>query len=161
MRTLFIALRAALYMTGFVLLWGWIALSVRSFDQRIGIVLPGWTEILGVMFILIGGMLALACGGIFIGRGRGTPAPFDPPKEFVAQGPYKYVRNPMYIGGLTVLIGFGLYLHSISILLLSLLVFVLVHLFVLFAEEPGLEQRFGKSYLEYKKSANRWIPKWK
>ena len=59
--------------------------------------------------------------GIFVVRGRGTPAVFDAPREFVVVGPYKYVRNPMYIGALTLLIGFGLYQHSISILVFSLL----------------------------------------
>ncbi len=161
MRTIFDALRALIYMTGFVLLWGWVALGVRRFDRTLGVTLPAWTEILGIIFMVGGGILALTCGGLFIVWGRGTPAPFDPPKEFVALGPYKYVRNPMYIGGLTVLIGWGLYLHSISILPLSLSVFLLVHLFALFVEEPGLEKRFGDSYLQYKKSVNRWIPKWK
>jgi len=108
----------------------------------------------------VGGILVITCAAIFVLRGRGTPAIFDPPKEFVALGPYKFVRNPMYIGGFILLVGFGLYQNSASILLLSLLLALLIHLFVLAIEEQGLEKRFGRSYLEYKKSVNRWIPKW-
>ncbi len=105
--------------------------------------MPAWTETLGIIFMPVGGMLALSCAAVFIARGRGTPAPFDAPEEFVAAGPYKYVRNPMYIGALVLLIGFGLYLHSISILLLSLVVFLLVGLFVVYFEEPNLSRKFG------------------
>lgn len=160
MRTLFLALRALIYVTGFVLLFGWLALAVRPFDQSIDVLLPAWTNALGVVFMVVGGILVITCAGIFVLRGRGTPAIFDPPKEFVALGPYKYVRNPMYIGGVILIIGFGLYQRSVSILLLSLLLALLLHLFILSVEEHGLEKRFGRSYLEYKKSVNRWIPKW-
>lgn len=160
MRTLFLALRALIYVTGFVLFFGWIALAVRAFDQSLGVVLPAWTNALGVVFMVVGGILVITCAGIFVLRGRGTPAVFDPPKEFVALGPYKWVRNPMYIGGFVLIVGFGLYQRSVSILLLSLLLALLFHLFVLAVEEHGLEKRFGHSYLEYKKSVNRWIPKW-
>jgi len=160
MKTLFLALRALIYVTGFVLLFGWLALAVRPFDQRLEVVLPAWTNALGVVVMAVGGILVITCAAIFVLRGRGTPAIFDPPKEFVALGPYKFVRNPMYIGGFILLVGFGLYQNSASILLLSLLLALLIHLFVLAIEEQGLEKRFGRSYLEYKKSVNRWIPKW-
>jgi len=74
-------------------------------------------------------------------------------------GPYRHVRNPMYIGGFVLLIGFGLYHHSASILILSLVLIIFIHLFIVLVEEPGLEQRFGSRYLAYKQSVNRWIPK--
>ena|SRR5215469_4820147 len=112
MRTLFDALRALVYVAGFVFFWGWMALGVRKYDPRLGIVLPGWTNKLGISLMFIGGLLALLCAGTFVVRGRGTPAPFDAPRRFVAVGPYKYVRNPMYIGGAIVLCGLGLYLQS-------------------------------------------------
>ena len=160
MRRFFVALRALVYMTGFVLFWGWIALSAREFDPSFGVLLPAWTETLGIIFMPVGGLLALTCAAVFIARGRGTPAPFDPPEEFVAAGPYKYVRNPMYIGALVLLIGFGLCLHSISILLLSLVVFLLVDLFVVYFEEPNLSRKFGATYEAFCKPVPRWIPKW-
>lgn len=153
------ALRTMLYMSGFVLLWGWVALGVRRWDPSLGIFLPEWVRLAGVVSIVAGGVIALACGALFAARGHGTPAPFDPPREFVAVGPYLWVRNPMYIGGLLVLVGFGLVLRSLSILLLALVLALVVHLFVLYYEEPGLERRFGASYVEYKKSVNRWLPR--
>jgi protein-S-isoprenylcysteine O-methyltransferase Ste14 len=108
--------------------------------------------------MIAGGILVMICVMVFIFRGKGTPAVFDPPSEFVAAGPYAYVRNPMYIGGFILLIGFGLYHFSLSILILSFLLFGLFHLFVVFVEEPTLEKLFGNSYIEYRKTITRWIP---
>jgi protein-S-isoprenylcysteine O-methyltransferase Ste14 len=159
MRTLFDAIRALVYMTGFVFLWGWIALGARGYDRNLGIVLPAWTGMLGTRFMLIGGIFVFLCAGTFVLWGRGTPAPFDAPRRFVAVGPYKYVRNPMYIGGWIVLFGFGLYLHSFSILLMSLAALLLAHLFVILYEEPHLRDKFGATYLDYCNSVPRWIPR--
>jgi protein-S-isoprenylcysteine O-methyltransferase Ste14 len=160
MKTLFLALRSVLYMTGFLLLFGWIALQVRAFDKRFGVSLPAAAKLPGALLVVLGAIVALACAGVFISRGRGTPAIFDAPRAFVAIGPYRYVRNPMYIGGLMLLLGFGLCKRSISILFLALLLFPLVHLFVLFYEEPTLKRRFGSPYQEYLGAVRRWIPRW-
>ena len=157
MSILFSLLRSLIYVPAFILFFGWIALRVRVYDKDIGL-LPEWTLLPGIVLMIIGGMLCLVCVGIFIVKGKGTPAVFDPPTEFVAVGPYKYVRNPMYIGGFILLIGFGLFHHSLSILILFIVLFFLFHLFVVFVEEPQLEKRFGKSYIEYKNSVKRWIP---
>ncbi|MGA9058565.1 MAG: isoprenylcysteine carboxylmethyltransferase family protein [Terriglobia bacterium] len=159
MKTLFLALRSVIYMSGFLLFFGWIALLVRTFDQSFGVSLPAASEIPGAILVVVGAILVLACAGVFISRGRGTPAIFDAPRAFVAIGPYKYVRNPMYIGGLVLLIGFGLYERSISILFLTLPLFLLVHSFVLFYEEPTLTRKFGSSYQEYRRAVRRWIPR--
>jgi protein-S-isoprenylcysteine O-methyltransferase Ste14 len=160
MKTLFLALRSVIYMTGFLLLFAWIALGVRAFDPRFGVALSAAAKIPGLILVVLGAILVLACAGVFISRGRGTPAVFDAPRAFVAVGPYRYVRNPMYIGGLMLLLGFGLYLRSISMLFLALFLFALVHLFVLYYEEPTLTRRFGSSYQEYRRAVRRWIPRW-
>jgi protein-S-isoprenylcysteine O-methyltransferase Ste14 len=159
MRTLFIALRALVFASGFVLLWSWLALRIRTLDRRLGLALPARTVMLGIIVMLVGGILAFTCIGIFVVTGRGTPAIFDAPRVFVAMGPYRYVRNPMYIGGWLVLSGFGLCQRSVSILLFGGLCLVLVHLFVVFFEEPGLRRRFGATYANYCTSVSRWIPK--
>ncbi len=159
MKGAFIALRALLYATGFVFLWGWIALRLRAYDQGFGNILPSWTPVPGAIFMGLGGILVLACVGTFIVRGRGTPTPFDAPRKFVAVGPYKHVRNPMYIGAWTLLVGFGLYLHSNSILLFSLGWIVFFHLFVVFFEEPNLRDKFGVTYEDYCTSVRRWLPR--
>jgi protein-S-isoprenylcysteine O-methyltransferase Ste14 len=152
-------LRTLIYMSGFVLVWGWVALSLRRYDASFRFALPQGARVVGVVMMAVGGAIALTCGALFSLRGRGTPAPFDPPREFVADGPYRWVRNPMYIGGLTLLVGFGLWERSISMLLLALVLWLAVHAFVVYWEEPGLESRFGASYLEYKNSVNRWLPR--
>ncbi len=157
MQTLFSLLRSLIYVPAFILFFGWIALRVRAYDKDIGL-LPVWTILPGIVLMILGGTLCLICILVFIIRGKGTPAVFDPPTEFVAVGPYKYVRNPMYIGGFILLIGFGLYYSSLSILILSVVLFFLFHLFVVFVEEPQLTNRFGESYIKYKESVNRWLP---
>jgi len=159
MNLLFTAVRGLVYGTGFVALWGWIALGVRNYDRYLPVSLPDWTGNPGIILLSAGGILVLWCLITFVLRGKGTPAPFDPPRAFVVAGPYRYVRNPMYIGGWITLAGFGLYERSISILLFSFPWLVLIHLFVLFVEEPGLEKRFGEEYHDYTISVNRWIPR--
>ena len=145
-------------MAAFILFFGWLALRVQSLDERLKIPLPAWIAIAGVFVGTIGALIVFACAGIFVLRGRGTPAIFDPPREFVAVGPYKFVRNPMYIGGFVMLMGLGLYQRSLAILFFALVIFVLFHLYVVFIEEPGLKTRFGESYFAYTESVNRWIP---
>ncbi len=152
--------RSIIYVPLFIFFFGWIAERVRIYDQKIGWVLPAWATLPGILLMAAGGLLVLTCVTFFIIRGKGTPAFFDAPTEFVATGPYRYVRNPMYIGGFILLIGFGLVRHSISILIFSILYMVLFHLFVVYYEEPTLEKQFGKSYLDYKKKTHRWIPGW-
>ncbi len=159
MRSLLVTLRAVIVAALFVLLWYWVAVSVRAYDRSFAILLPAWAKSFGIIFMTLGGALVVACVGTFVVRGHGTPAPFDPPRNFVAVGPYKYVRNPMYIGGMIVLLGFGLYQRSISILCLALVWLLLIHLFVVFYEEPSLRRRFGAVYDDYCKSVPRWVPR--
>jgi protein-S-isoprenylcysteine O-methyltransferase Ste14 len=160
MKRLFTALRAIIFATGFILLWGWIAVGLHnSYDTELGFELSGWTRALGIVLMMVGGVLALACVTTFITSGEGTPAPFDPPRKFVAVGPYKFVRNPMYIGGFTMLFGFGLYERSPGILLFALPWLLLAHLFVILYEEPHLRATFGAAYDLYYRSVPRWLPR--
>ena len=159
MKTLFIALRATIFGAGFILLWGWVALNLHHrYDTTLAFALPAWTRILGIALITAGGIIGLACVATFVIRGQGTPAPFDPPRKFVAAGPYKFVRNPMYIGGFIVLLGFGLFQQSAAILLFTLPWFLFAHLFVIFYEEPHLRATFGDPYSSYCRSVHRWVP---
>jgi len=159
MKTLFIALRAAIFGAGFIFLWGWVALGLhRRYDQNLGFAFSGWTPALGIALMVAGGTLAFACIATFVIRGEGTPAPMDPPRKFVAAGPYQFVRNPMYIGGFIVLAGFGLYEQSPAILLFSLPWLLLAHLFVVLYEEPHLRATFGAPYEAYCHSVRRWLP---
>ena len=161
MRTFLIALRSVVYMTALMLAGGRVATRARAFDRGFGVVPPVWAKGLGLALMFGGGALAFACAALFTTKGRGTQAVFDPPSRFVMSGPYKYVRNPMYIGYVSLLLGFGLYRQSLAILLLALSLLLLIHLFICLVEEAGLARRFGDSYLEYKRSVNRWTPRLK
>jgi protein-S-isoprenylcysteine O-methyltransferase Ste14 len=160
---LFTALRTAIYVAGFLLLFAWIALQVRVFDPALGVSLPAGATMgaIGILLMIAGGALVLSCIIIFVVRGKGTPALFDAPREFVASGPYRYVRNPMYIGGLFLLVGFALYQHSVSILLFAAVLIPVANVLVIFHEEPRLRRMFARSYEEYCRRVNRWVPRMK
>src|SRR5271156_1358401 len=117
MKLTFVALRTALYACGFVWLWAWAARLLRPFDDALGGPLPEWTQAVALFAVVAGGLAVAWSLGVFVVRGRGTPALFDAPRRLVALGPYRYTRNPMYIGGALLLLGFGLYLRSPSIVL--------------------------------------------
>ena len=154
----FVVVRGVLYASLFVLLWGWLAISVRRYDGALPFVIPDWLRPLGFIVGVLGALVALWCIATFVTRGQGTPAPFDPPRVFVASGPYRFVRNPMYIGGFGVMAGAALIVGSPAILFLALAFLAALHLFVLLYEEPTLERSFGSSYLHYKATVRRWLP---
>jgi len=95
----------------------------------------------------------------FLKQGRGTPAPIEPPKELVVSGLYNHVRNPMYVGIASILIGHFLWFGFWSLLIYTAVVVIAFHSFVTLYEEPNLRQRFGAAYEEYCKRVPRWIPR--
>lgn len=107
----------------------------------------------------IGGAIALWCFWDFTFKGHGTPNPSDPPKELVTTGLYSYVRNPIYVGTLTIIIGHFLWFKAIWMLAYAVVVFLMFHLFVTLYEEPTLKKKFGTAYENYRNSVPRWIPK--
>ena len=159
MRTLWTAVRAAIYAAGFIALWAWLAHTAHLRDSRLGQYGPAWLPSVGVALMVLGLALALACVATFVVRGRGTPAPFDAPRVFVASGPYRWVRNPMYIGAFLALVGYALCGGSFTALGVAFLMLGLAHAFVVAYEEPNLERRFGASYAEYRRTTPRWIPR--
>jgi protein-S-isoprenylcysteine O-methyltransferase Ste14 len=116
---------------------------------------------LGLLPIALGTASYLWCVWNFAARGRGTPAPIDPPRTLVVQGLYRWVRNPMYVGIGLVLAGETLLFGSASLLLYTLLVLLACHLFVVFYEEPTLRWRFGRAYEDYCRAVPRWVPRWR
>lgn len=112
----------------------------------------------GVLLILIGAAIYFWCAWDFTFAGRGTPAPIDPPKELVVRGLYRYVRNPMYVGILSILLGEALLFASWRLLEYTAVVFTFFFLFVVLYEEQMLMQKFGESYRQYYKTVPRWIP---
>ena len=92
-------------------------------------------------------------------HGRGTPAPIAPTKKLVVEGLHRYVRNPMYLGVLGVVLGQAVLFQSRSIALYAVVFWLAAHLFVLFYEEPTLHQQFGSDYDDYRRRVPRWLPK--
>lgn len=114
---------------------------------------------------LAGGVLALAgaaiylwCAWDFASFGRGTPLPLDAPNRLVARGLYRFVRNPMYVGVLSVIFGQAMAFASAPTVEYGLAVLLFFHLFVRLYEEPTLRRQFDGSYEEYCKRVPRWIP---
>ena len=125
-----------------------------------GIVRPAamdWPQIAGLVIGTSGAVVALSCVCAFAFIGKGTPAPFDPPRRLVVRGPYHFVRNPMYAGAA---LASPALLSSISPSSCSPSVaFLLVtHLFVVLYEEPTLRRLFGPDYQDYCQRVHRWFP---
>lgn len=155
----FVALRSALYAAGFLWLWAWVASLLQPFDDSLGGSMPEWSRAAGLAALAAGGAVVAWCIGAFVVRGRGTPALFDAPRRLVAVGPYRVVRNPMYIGGALLLLGFGLYQRSPAIVLFVPAWCLLFHLLVILYEETTLRSKFGPDYDEYCRRTPRWIPR--
>jgi len=99
------------------------------------------------------------CAWGFALRGGGTPAPIDPPKSLVISGPYRYVRNPMYLGVESLVVGEAILFGSRRLLEYAAVVAMFFYLFVVFYEEWALRKKFGAAYQDYCKTVPRWIPK--
>ncbi len=118
-----------------------------------------WFSIVfGFILIALGGIGIYKTVALFTSYGDGTPAPYDPPKNFVVKGLYRYVRNPMMIGVFSVLFGEAILFRSYLIFGWGLFFVAANLIYVPLLEEPELTGRFGDSYLKYKDNVPRWIP---
>ncbi len=127
-----------------------------------GIVRPAATGVSQVVGMVVGGagaVLALWCVFTFAFIGKGTPAPFDPPCRLVVEGPYRLVRNPMYIGAGLVLTGAMLFYESLPLLGYAALFALITYFFVVLYEEPTLRRTFGTEYEAYNRRVGRWWPR--
>jgi protein-S-isoprenylcysteine O-methyltransferase Ste14 len=109
----------------------------------------------------LGFALSFWCAMEFALRGRGTPAPFDPPRRLVITGLYRWVRNPMYVGMAIMLIGEALLLPQIWREMAALIAVLSIAVTVMVArkEEPDLRRLFGAEYEAYCRQVPRWIPR--
>ncbi len=130
-----------------------LALSGIVGPERIGV-----SQFAGMVIGAVGAAIALACIFTFALIGKGTPAPFDPPRRLVVQGPYRFVRNPMYIGAGLALAGGALFYESLPLWGYVVLFFLATHLFVMWYEEPALRRTFGQEYAAYCRRVRRWWP---
>lgn len=123
--------------------------------------LDGVFVCLGALSAGLGLALMVATNTMFATLGKGTLAPWDPPKNLVVKGVYKHVRNPMITGLLCVMTGEALCLQSPLIAGWTFIFWLANLLWLPLVEEPKLEKRFGDSYVEYKRNVPRWIPRLK
>jgi protein-S-isoprenylcysteine O-methyltransferase Ste14 len=114
---------------------------------------------LGALLIAAGASVYLWCVWDFATFGRGTPAPIDAPKKLVVRGLYRYTRNPMYVGVVTVIAGWALVYRSATLLGYGAIVATCFTVFVVLYEEPHLSRVFGAEYDDYKRRVGRWL--WK
>lgn len=111
----------------------------------------------GTALVLGGFVVTLACSGLFLRRGGGTPVPIDPPVRLVATGLYRHSRNPIYVAYVVVLAGVFLFLGHAALLLYAALVTAGIHAAIVWWEEPVLRDRFGDEYERYVRSVPRWL----
>jgi protein-S-isoprenylcysteine O-methyltransferase Ste14 len=157
---MFILARAVTYATLFVgLVLIFVPARVLSSSGILRPTAIGIWQVAGMLLGTAGAALALSCIVAFVFVGRGTPAPFDPPRRLVVQGPYRFVRNPMYIGAGLALAGAALFYQSFALLAYIGVLFLFTHLFVAAYEEPTLRRTFGKDYVAYCERTGRWWPK--
>jgi protein-S-isoprenylcysteine O-methyltransferase Ste14 len=112
-----------------------------------------------VPVIAVGAGLYAWCAWNFAAVGDGTPGPWDAPRRVVATGPYRWVRNPIYLAALLVILGEAWLFMSPPLLVYAAAMAVVCHLFVTGYEERKLSRQFGDSYLEYRRTVPRWIPR--
>jgi len=155
-RRIFAVIRTAIIAPLFVSIWTWLLPrwfgGPSAFEQ---------TRPFGWILAICGVGLLLACAWNFAWRGLGTPAPFDPPRQLVVSGPYRYVRNPMYLGLLLTLAGEAAVFPNIAMGLLveAALFWLGATVFVVAFEEPVLRSTFDGDYAGYCSGVRRWIPR--
>ena len=134
----------------------YLLLSSRFDSFRVSL---SYFRFFGLIPILIGVMLYVWCAWYFTFIGKGTPAPFDPPKELVINGAYQYVRNPIYVFVALTLTGEAILFETTILVVYATLAVIVFSLWVVLYEEPSLKRRFGESYERYCERVSRWFPR--
>jgi protein-S-isoprenylcysteine O-methyltransferase Ste14 len=133
----------------------------RLTGWRLQAPLLGWAgfRVIGAGMMLLGLTVLMEAFVRFVRVGQGTPAPTHPTERLVVSGIYRYVRNPMYLAVLTILIGQGLLFGTTDLLIYAAVVSLGFHTFVTLYEEPTLHGRFGEEYERYCHTVPRWRPR--
>lgn len=125
---------------------------VRSTGNKVEYLVPGFAV------FAVGFLLLLLCVREFHTIGKGTLAPWDPPRHLVVTGPYAITRNPMYIAVLAILSGWSLLFNSVELVTYLVILAAAFHLRVVLHEEPRAQKKFGGAWVVYKSTVRRWIP---
>lgn len=127
---------------------GWPMLSVQS-----------WEQVAGCLLAAGGAVFLVECFVRFALQGLGTPAPVAPTKHLVVTGPYRHVRNPMYVAVAAIIFGQALMFASLTLALYGLIAWLTTAVFVMVYEEPTLRRQFGEEYAAYCAHVGPWIPR--
>jgi protein-S-isoprenylcysteine O-methyltransferase Ste14 len=118
-----------------------------------------WPVAFAAGLLVLSGVLVLLDAFVRFARADGTPAPPMPTAHLVVVGPYRYVRNPMYLAVLSIILGQALLFRSVGALFYAGLVLLAVALFVRGYEEPTLEEEYGDEYREFRRNVRGWVPR--
>jgi len=138
---------------------GTVAVYVPLLIARSHTLAPAPILAAGVVLLAVGASIMLWCVWDFAAFGRGTPAPIDAPKQLVVRGLYGYVRNPMYVGACTMILGWAVLFRAPVLVAYALVLWVFFNAFVTLYEEPHLAKTFGREYEEYRARVGRWFPR--
>lgn len=159
-RRIFAVLGSAVF---FVIAPGTVWGLVPWWISRWRVQAPPWDvppfRVVGGLLILAGLLVVLDSFARFALQGVGTPAPIFPPRHLVVSGFYRYVRNPIYVAGVSAIIGQGLYFGDLRLFEYGALVWLGTHVFVVTYEEPKLRATFGAEYDAYCAHVPRWLPR--
>jgi protein-S-isoprenylcysteine O-methyltransferase Ste14 len=155
---MFVIARAVTYSTLFVGLF-LVFLPARVLSTS-GVTPPaaiGLPQAAGMLVGALGAAIVVSCVVTFVLVGKGTPAPFDPPRRLVVRGPYHLVRNPMSLGAGLAIAGAALFYQSLPLLAYAAAFLLVMNLFVMIYEEPTLRRTFGAEYTAYCSRVGRWF----
>jgi protein-S-isoprenylcysteine O-methyltransferase Ste14 len=113
----------------------------------------------GAALVLLGLILLVESFARFVWKGFGTPAPIAPPTKLVMTGFYRRVRNPIYVGLVTIVFGEALILGDARLVVYAAILWLFFHFWVLVIEEPTLERSFGDEFANFKANVPRWLPR--
>jgi protein-S-isoprenylcysteine O-methyltransferase Ste14 len=111
----------------------------------------------GLLSLFAGVIVLMWCTVVFYVSGRGTLAPWSPPQKLVAVGPYRFSRNPMYVGVTLILSGWAVLFWSLTLTVYGALVLLAFHIRVIVGEEPWLQRTFGADWESYRARVPRWL----
>jgi len=121
--------------------------------------LPGGLEIAAYPLFILGSLLIIWAAYTLLRFSGASGAPGDPTRRLVTVGPYRWIRNPIYLGDILLLFGAAFFSKSIALFLLGIFSIPVIDLYVRLVEEPRTERRFEDDYQRYKPIVPRWIPK--
>src|SRR6516162_9992301 len=141
------------------MLAGVIPWSITHWEFRPPFLAAEATRLAGLAFIIAGVPGLLDCFARFALQGLGTPAPIAPPRILVVSGLYRYVRNPIYVALVAIILGQAVLMGDWRLIVYGALLWLFFHVVVMAYEEPTLERTFGREYEAFRAAVPRWIPR--